>query len=71
MKSFFVRHSMDILNASMQLGIDLALNVDYPEQFIINLPNEKMLLVPIKRWVVIQNDFVSILTDEEYKNLYA
>ncbi|WP_446084305.1 hypothetical protein [Acinetobacter sp. 1125_18A] len=53
------------------MGIDLAMSVDYPEHFIITLQEGKMLLVPVNRWVVVNDDFVSVLTDEEYKSLYG
>lgn len=71
MKSFFVRSKMSILNTVTTLGIDLAMSVDHPEHFIIQLPEGKMLLVPVKRWLVINNDLVSVLTDEEYKSMYG
>lgn len=48
MKSFFVIQKMNILNAVMSLGIDLALSLVHPNHFIINLTNNKMLLVPVK-----------------------
>lgn len=71
MKSFFVRQNMNILKAAITLGIDLAMSVDYPEHFIITLQEGKMLLVPVNRWVVVNDDFVSVLTDEQYKSLYG
>ncbi|AZN68664.1 hypothetical protein F4U02_04690 [Acinetobacter haemolyticus] len=67
MKSHFIREGMRILHACQELGLDLGYCVDYPDHFLVTLPNGLDLLVPAKRWIVVEGQFVSIMTDEEYK----
>ena len=69
MISYFIRTNGDILNAAIKLGIEIGISIDHPNYFFISLPDSKHLLIPLKRWVVVKDGFVSILTDEEYKML--
>ncbi|MFV5384342.1 hypothetical protein [Acinetobacter junii] len=48
MKSYFIREGMRILNACHELGLDLGYCVDYPDHFLVTLPNGLDLLVPAK-----------------------
>lgn len=69
MKSFFIRNANDFLKAAITLGLDFSLDLENPYQLFLILNERKKLWIPENRWVVVEDAFVAVLTDQEYKML--
>lgn len=69
MKSFFIRNTNDFLKVAITLGLDFSLDLENPNQLFLILNERKKLWIPENRWVVVEDAFVAVLTDQEYKML--
>ncbi|WP_151797359.1 hypothetical protein [Acinetobacter bereziniae] len=69
MKSFFIRNTNVFLKAAITLGLDFSLDLEYPNQLFLILNERKKLWIPENRWVVVEDAFVAVITDQEYKML--